>query len=756
MLLRLDAARNRLSAHHSSSHSRMQRWGGGGGLGGGGDVRAARQLLLSLFDGAVAGGGAGTRRGNGANGGGGRQGAGSRPRAGEWPCQCGFGTNRPHRTACYACGRSRDVAEVGGKSTKQGGGGRWTADKAGLKGGRPGTFNDGYQHGKGPVGAGGSRPLLGGGGRSLLGGPAGGGHCKGVTAVPNWSGKGPPSAAAGGKSGGRAKAEHDGGTKGTCRGNAGDGGKASPVGGGDGKGTGWARPSAVYDDEGFRLVQPRRVRAKGVYQDDCTAANVETCGDETTTRTTRPRWSDDDGSDDDIGLDEGDDAGDVEDAGGDGEGDEWTADPRQLRTNFEQHAKAVKEMEKRGQQGAALETLRAARDEAERIWREAKPPAPLPKRLEWAEGKLRKSQLALTRLRMDLDAFDEETDRKRAEMCERIQQAKEWYNWRRQQLDDLHAEAADRVPGRRGEAVPTGEAAELRRRIRGQTLPELQAILEDVQEGTPLHARLALLVAGLAEAEAQSCEHQREEGPTQYHLYEGDSTHEEQDDGDDDMDDVDGSRGGGCDDEGARDGPTSWKPEGPGRWSRAGGCRGKGKPPRRDDETTTAAGLPNQAARQRSAGVGVCGDAGGGPTAQGGSIGAAPAADSDQAAPVGNDGDEWTRAGKHRRYCSDEEVKASERAESDARRARELQRQLDQATSVQQQSFNEGRGGFGSEAALSAAAQKFVLDVQRAQAQAGEMGVEPRSSDGRSLLELSPSELKQWVDKYLDGDGTQN
>jgi hypothetical protein len=48
------------------------------------------------------------------------------------------------------------------------------------------------------------------------------------------------------------------------------------------------------------------------------------------------------------------------------------------------------------------------------------------------------------------------------------------------------------------------------------------------------------------------------------------------------------------------------------------------------------------------------------------------------------------------------------------------------------------------------AAQSFVLEVQRAQAQAGEMGVEARAQDGRSLLELSPAELRQWVQDNLE------
>ncbi len=89
---------------------------------------------------------------------------------------------------------------------------------------------------------------------------------------------------------------------------------------------------------------------------------------------------------------------------------------------------------------------------------------------------------------------------------------------------------------------------------------------------------------------------------------------------------------------------------------------------------------------------------------------------------------------------------------TDARRAEELQRQLESATAAQELSYSQGKGGFGSEAALSVAAQGFVLEVQRAQARANEMGVEPRAQDGRTLLELAPAELSLWIQENLEGD----
>jgi hypothetical protein len=127
------------------------------------------------------------------------------------------------------------------------------------------------------------------------------------------------------------------------------------------------------------------------------------------------------------------------------------------------------------------------------------------------------------------------------------------------------------------------------------------------------------------------------------------------------------------------------------------------------------------------------------------------------AGPEEEDDDGGRRAGKHRRRQTDAETMEAARAAADARRAEELHRQLQAATAAQEQSDREGSGGFGSEAALSAAAQKFVLDVQKAQAQAHEMGVEARAEDGRALLQLSPAELRQWTEKNLEGgDGMRD
>ncbi len=752
VLVRLDAARNRLNLHHSAAFGGMQRRNGGGGFIGGGNADAARRLLLSIFDGAVAGRGQGLRGGFGGSREGGRQGNMQRQRSGEWACVCGFATNRPHRQLCYACGRARDVTEQGGAAGAKANGGRPLASGGGQKGGKPFNVGEGSRKGWGPVGADGSRPLLGGRGRGALGGPAGNGTGKGNSVGPNWNGKGPSAMAAGGKAAGRADAGLGLGGKGAAKGRTGEGDKAAHMHGRDdgcsagGKsagnkgGSAWARPDPVVDSEGYELVQPRKIRvADGSGRGggaDGDAGPMGKGSDSTTPPTARRLWSDD--SDDD----------DMDDDEADVDGDDWgdydeptqQTDPKQLRAEYEELAREARDMERRGTRGPALGTLRQARDEAERRWREAKPPAPLPRRLEWAEAKLRKSQAALTRERLELDRLDEEYEARRADQRRRIEDAESWYQWRKQQLEQVHQEAAGLAPeGRAGGPAEDG-AARMSRRLRGQTLPEMQAILEELQEGTPLRERMALLVADLADAESQLGARTDQRGTAHYNLYGGDSQDEEWGE---QHRECEVDEGGDQSDDRARDSTgaertAGWRPEGPGRWSRAGNMQAqagqrdapKGRaPPPRDDGRGDDGGAAAEASGD--------GDTGGG--------GATTRADQ-----VDDTGE---RAGKHRRRQTQAEVSEAARREDDARRAEELRRQIDEASAAQAQSFREGKGGFGSEAALSAAAQRFVLDVQRAQAQAGEMGIEPRAEDGRMLLELSPAELRQWVEEHLENGG---
>ncbi len=81
-----------------------------------------------------------------------------------------------------------------------------------------------------------------------------------------------------------------------------------------------------------------------------------------------------------------------------------------------------------------------------------------------------------------------------------------------------------------------------------------------------------------------------------------------------------------------------------------------------------------------------------------------------------------------------------------------MRAQQSAAAPAQLESYNAGAGGFGSEAALSIAAQRFVAEVQSAQERAARRGIEPKAEDGRALLQLTPMELQQWVEANLSDD----
>ncbi len=499
----------------------------------------------------------------------------------------------------------------------------------------------------------------------------------------------------------------------------------------------WVRPARVVDDDAFELVQPRRV---------CVGKGREGTGGDATRRcspggegasTHRRLWSDD--ISDGDGLVDDEDDGEME-GGGDRDQGDRQADPRQLRATFQEHARAVRELERRGDYGPALNTLRRARDQAEREWRETKEPAPLPKRLEWAEAKLGKAQAALTRARLALDEFDEETDRRRERLCAQIEEAERWYRWRQEQLDGIHAEAGEKAVGR-GNGQCSAAGAEVRKNIRGHFLPEVQAILEELQDGTAVHERLTLLAAGLADAEQKLGEDQARGSAQHFDMYdegegeEGQWEGNEWDEEDDAMEQEQEERRTlrpTAGEEGGKGGkPAEWRPEGPGRWSRKAaddtGRAGATNGGQANDSAAATSGHERPAAPQAEGsnadgrGAGTCGKSDDGETQH------------------------EERSAKHRRCRSE----ADDRAEQDAKRALELYRQQTQAAAAQKESYEAGAGGFGSDIALSIAAQQFVQQVQEAQRRAQEKGIDPRK-DGKELLQLTPMELREWMESNLD------
>ncbi len=682
-------------------------------------MQMARQFLLSLFGEGANGGnrGAGQRRGGG----------GARQREGEWPCQCGF-ANRAHRTVCYACGRPRPLDGpmrahgAKGQSARSTPHPRWaTSDDVAPSGNW--TNGKGGRGAKGPVGADGRRPMLGahGGARDSTSNPIAKG--KGKAAWP----KGDAAARTGpsqGKGPGAAAGPGDG-TRQTAR--AGGGGHAPVDGGGKGA---WCKPPRSIDADGYTLVQPRRVwqnaaEAAGPRGDTGQPAD----GSAHAPPPTKPRWADEEESDgDDYMLDDVD-AQDAEDAEGCQVHDDDDAGQR-LRGKYEAFAKAVRNMERttRGDaENPALVTLREARDQAEKAWREAKAPAPLSIRMGRAQTKLDRAEAALARARRAVDEFDEWVDAQRQTLIQRVEDADQWHRWRQHQMETLHEEAGERVQNRAGTTgACTGRNAAVSERIMGGWLPAVQALLEHVQGNPEIEDKLASIAADMQNAGQELAADQT-------------CTAEQYDIGDDEH------RQWGCRPRepqgelspGGRDAPTTttagWRPEGPGRWARnrcdaerSGGTAEGPSSHQGGDSGTTA------------------------PTAEMGTAGSA-----NQAAgtvPTGNKrgaADLPTEDKEPIRQKTDAEA----REEADRRRATELLQQQQQAIAAQQASHDAGAGGFGSETAQTVAAQHFLAQVCKAVEQARTMGIEPRSGT-RQLVELTPMELRQWVADHIGDENS--
>ncbi len=653
-----------------------------------------------------------------------------RTREGEWACACGY-ANRAFREHCHSCGSGRPAANAGGKGPGAKGAVRVGGDVVGADGkGRWPTSEARRWGSGGPVGAGGSRPLLGkyGGGGKAEPGPA---HPVGAMGKSAGHSKGAPAGEASGELG-----------KGPGRGETGKGGGPwGPRPGGDEATAAgaqaatlrplgaWTKPPRLVDGEGFTLVQPRRtwLPSGPSGQQHLDARQAHGPGPQPVVG---PRWSDEE-SDDEMYA-----AQDVADDDGAHEGaDDGDTDPQTLRSRFESLARAVREMERRGRADSgdpALLALRAARDDAERIWRETKAPAPLSIRMGRAQTKLDRAQAALTRARLAIDNFDTWVEERRAELVQQKDEADRWYRWRVQQLDLLHAEAGEKAAGKPA-APPGTEGAAIAGRIHDEWLPAVHAILEHVQGNPEIEERLASLAAGL-QCAGRELDNAQPNAAECYDIGADDEWRWQQDDGDGLHDGMDDAGNEAADDgpkTATRGGAAAWRSEGPGRWARSKHDQGTGPTPAMGPQCNQGADAARGAAVAAAPATPAHGDANPGGSGTGNKRGA-----------EGDDAD----GGSASRQRTD----ASAREEADRQQAAELLQRQRQAIAVQQASHDAGAGGFGSESAQAMAAQQFIADVCKAVDRARAKGVEPRA-DGRELVELTPMELRRWVATNLDG-----
>ncbi len=709
----------------SGARGRGGRGGGGAAAGAdGGNLQAARQLFLSLFgNGAQANGRMGPS-GGGGGGGARRGGSGVRVHEGEWGCRCGY-PNRAFRQQCNACGRARPAGDSQPAHGGKGGGAKSGMQLGGVssgisgKGKSHGGSEDRRWGGGGPVGADGARPMLGryGGGSSSLPassvGAAGkadqrkGGAASGADGV---GGKGPGHRAA-----------EDGGGRRTL---VASGGKPGPSDMREPAGRhigAWAKPLRVVDEEGYTLVQPRRAWQRSGTAEGRDVTAEQAC-EPARAAVTRPRWSDED-SDDDMHVADDNEAEDMAGEDDNGGGD---PDPRRLRTRFEALARATRDLERRAQGGAedpAVLALKSARDEAEREWRQAKSPTPLPTRMGRAQSKLDKAGAALTRARVAVDEFDEWAEAQRAVLVQRMDDADSWYRWRQQQLDSLHEEAGEKAVGKAGgNSVAAGRGAVISERIVGEWLPEVQALLEHLQGNPEVEERLASMAASMQWA-GQELNASRSEAAEAYDIG-GDDDWDQQ--WEEHAEQSHAAHGGDPNAQGGKPngGTACWRPEGPGRWARASNAQGKG---------------PASAT---------------GPMDMHGRDGDSEAVDTMAAAAAGPAGNAPSAPGTGNKRGAEESAEdkgamrqrtdAESRGEADRKRAAEMLQRQQEAIAAQQASHEAGAGGFGSATAQALAAQQFIADACKAVGQARKVGIEPKS-DGKELVELTPMDLRKWM-----------
>ncbi len=730
----------------------MPKGGGGGDSGIGGDgagmvsVAQLRRLLGLQGGGAQGGGGGGKgaydrrprerrdRRQQRAAAGG--EGGGVERREGDWQCgSCSFSPNFAWKARCFRCGapKPRDS--------------RAATDRASA------ARTSGASVGKGPVGAGGSRPLLSSFASRAAAAAAG---------LPSYRPLGTSAAA-------RAMARP----------------MESPTAAGEA-----ARRQGPRQQPQPRCAQQQWQQGIDDTQSAAHAASSVVKGgghpgvaaappSSAFGGKGRPRWADEDPPCDRVNEDDEDiymDA-DVADADADDLGEEDAdeegyeeATPEQLRQTWLAECRAVKSLEAQGRHAgsAALAAARDARDEAEASWRRAVGPAPVAVRMGRAQQRLDRAAKTLERCRLDLEEFEDEMDKQRSALRQRIDDAEERYRARAVQLDELHAEAGELATGSTT-AYPTRRAES---EVCNMVAADLQALVETLPEDSDARGSVNLILAKMACAASSA-------GPQRYDI------------GDAGAGEEDGARAGGRWAGGESAEGAHWSEDSNGRWSRraAAAAREKGSDgaeggwqlPRRpiritgnkeqvhgSSSTGAASSGWNVTVSDGGAGTADAGNGNDGGKPAAGSRGASgveggPSATAATAAAIdaGASRKGGEQIGQRRKREGDEDadtLNKSHRGEDivreasvelggdDAARAEKLQKE--QAIAIW--AARNAQSIFGDNASRAIAGQLYAHKVQLVQQRAREVGVDPKAEDGRDLLGLEPEEFTRWTQTVLE------
>ncbi len=430
-------------------------------------------------------------------------------------------------------------------------------------------------------------------------------------------------------------------------------------------------------------------------------------------------------------------------------GDDAVPGPEALRQLWEQEGRAVKLLEQQGlpDSSPVLAAAREARDRSEQNWRKARKPQPLPIRMGWMQRKLDKAAKALERARLEKEAFEDQVEQRREALQRKVEEAESWYRFREDQMDALHAEAGERVQGWSAESSTGRSAARAEAdELRAMFAREMQAFAEFLVEGTEERARANLLLAKLESAEPSV------KGPQRYTIghdwEEGDSSAV-----DEAQRGMDGAHGDG---ERAR-----WSADAYGRWNRtraaerAASRSGRG---RGDDGAWD--GMDVEVACRTHAGEAVPKGAekgkGGIAGATSRSPGEVPTSASqkegDQASGKGRtsgctrprEGGETPHPKSHRGHDIADRNDLGDEGD-DIQRAERLHREQAAAVAAAQ----EANAVFGDDKSRQIAGQIYAQQVDAARRRAEKVG-QPTTVEGKSLIELSPEQLGDWVRATLE------
>ncbi len=431
------------------------------------------------------------------------------------------------------------------------------------------------------------------------------------------------------------------------------------------------------------------------------------------------------------------------------EGDAWHNPPsvEDLRSRWMAECRVVKALEKVewsiGQgQSLALQAAQAARDRAERTWREALAPKPVAIRMGTAQRKLNRAQRAVDNATAAIQAFEDEVAQRREELSEALQSAEDRRDERRRELDELHKEAGDIAAAGTSRDQNDRAAKPGASRLLDEVVREVQAIVEALDEGSAARGRANLLLAKVAtmpeDWQTEDC--QRYSIGTDMDDEEGFQTVHRKGRG------AQKHKGADADARGA-----TWNETATGRWSR-----------QRSDADAKAAAAGNAASAEAATST-ARGSTSGAPApatpvesvkpspqplaaaaaqATGRSAGGAQSGKGGRPAP--SDQHDEQRPPKSHRGHDDEQAASVESACDDAARALKLRGE--QETAIQ--AAQAANAKFGDETSMQIAGQLYAHKVQLAQDRAAAVGVEP-TCNGVPLIQLPPEAFNDWIQRVL-------